>query len=204
MNHNILGIVIGGVLGVLAVVLTLHRLFRPFPKTKGPEIVSKIHPPGSGLQTTDGMEVAVSVGPKRDPLPPSNNFIALESSSKKTRISKCGHVGPRTFHLNIYGIRSVEFNAKKVECPTCITARIKKEVIQCAVCGLPIGPGEGVALYSMVGPGIRKDIATYVDGAVIGCLRWNCCPSGGFFSGHWTENGFAPIDWKKHELETTR
>ncbi|MDD5165399.1 MAG: hypothetical protein PHG25_02580 [Candidatus Pacebacteria bacterium] len=204
MSHHIPEIIIGGFLGTLLGILTLHRTFRPLSKTKSVEIVTEIHPPGSGLRSVDGTEVAISIGPKRDALPPSNEHIALESPSKKTRVSKCGHVGPKTYHLNLYGIRSIEFSAKEAECPSCLTARIKKEIIRCAVCGLPICPGEGVALYSIESPGIRKEIATIVDDAVIGCLRWSCCPSGGFFAGHWTEKGFTPIDWKEYELETTK
>ncbi|MEK7181089.1 MAG: hypothetical protein AAB738_02005 [Patescibacteria group bacterium] len=64
---------------------------------------------------------------------------------------------------------------------------------RCARCGLVILPGMAVALYGQESEGLRLDIATNIDGAIIGCMRWDCCPSGGFLAGHWSEQGFQPL-----------
>lgn len=123
-----------------------------------------------------------------DPLPESHDQIRILERSEKQRKYMCGHRGPKMFKLDVYGSHTKPFEQKD-ECPDCVLARYRKHVIKCALCGLHIVPGEGVALYSP-GPDMHQEYATRVGDSVIGCLRWDCCPSAGFFAGNWSEVGF--------------
>jgi hypothetical protein len=59
-------------------------------------------------------------------------------------------------------------------------------------------PGDGVALYGKGSTGIHESATILDDGvSAVGCLRWDCCPSGGFFAGSWTEEGFKPADFDR-------
>ena len=187
---------------VVLVLVALALLYRLFMAEKGirksdTEVVS--YGPGeSPVISADGMSIMVSVGQKRKPLPQSHDHISLTERSGSKRKYKCGHIGPKWYKLDIYGIESLEMNNKRVdECPACLVARLNRHVIRCALCGLPISPGESVALYHKDSSSVRKDVATIVDeNAAVGCLRWDCCPSGGFLAGHWSEEGFVPMDFE--------
>lgn len=123
----------------------------------------------------------------------SNNDINIKSYLRGFRKKfKCGHRSKKAL-LDVYG---VEVRTDKAYCPDCLIEYLKKEVIRCCSCRLPIFPDGPVALYSS-GP-IFKDIGTRIseDGPYMGCLRWDCCPSGGFFSGHWNGKEFVPMDWE--------
>ncbi len=142
----------------------------------------------------DGMVVSVSVG---DPtvssrLPQATDAFAIVECGRFTRTYECGHRGARWFVIDTYGLRTKKIHRKDL-CPECTLALFKKHIIRCALCGLRIAPGEGVALYSARSQDIKRDIATLVgEDSVIGCLRWDCCSSGGFFAGNWSEDGFIP------------
>jgi hypothetical protein len=69
---------------------------------------------------------------------------------------------------------------------------MKKSAIRCCLCGYGIVEGDGVALYHKNSSGINKEVATFVGDSVVGCLLWDCCPSGGFYAGNWTLDGFKP------------
>ncbi len=129
---------------------------------------------------------------------------------------KCGHLGPSKATLNIYGtimnfdvdknIKNVNgqitADSEKCPCPECCFNYYKEKSIRCALCGTGITPGDGVAIYSYktspegkeqeANPHFRMDLATKIGGNVVGCIRWDCCPSGGFFAGHWGDQGFEP------------
>lgn len=156
-------------------------------KTLEPRIVT--HEP-SKLISPDGSGVAVSVGPEKETLPPTNDHVTVERCSPSSRIYPCSHLGPEWFALNIWGLKSFEFK-KNERCAVCEIKRIKKYCIRCAVCGLPICPGDGVALYHNSSPDILPS-ATVIGDSVLGCMRWNCCPSGGFYAGNWMLDGFVP------------
>jgi hypothetical protein len=78
-------------------------------------------------------------------------------------------------------------------CPTCTIEEHEYEVIHCALCGLPIIPGDGVAIYSSDTPEVNPEFATsHKTGGVYGCMRWDCVPCGAFFAGNWMgKNGFV-------------
>ncbi len=147
------------------------------------------------IRTLLGLQVTAQAGDLADPskLPKSTDEVKVVEQADELRMYPCGHEGPASFQLSLYGELWKEMHEEK-ECPTCWIQRIKKHVIRCALCGLPIFPGEGVAVYHKSSEGLRLKIATYVGKeTVLGCMRWDCCPSGGFFGGRWTEQGFKSL-----------
>lgn len=127
----------------------------------------------------------------------------LKETSERTAIfTECGHFGARRFELKIFGQEYVynlsSDHVKMVAgketvdgtCPSCFIEQIKQAAIRCCVCGEVILPGEHVALYHKDSGAIKEELATFVEDHGVGCLRANCCPSLGFFSGTWTTNGF--------------
>jgi len=122
-------------------------------------------------------------------LPESNDKIVVTQQSNKEHMFECGHVGPKAFTINVYGLEGGEITAKEM-CPECIMSVMRARWIRCALCGLPIMSGTGVAIYGS-GEGIREDIATKTpSGDFMGCMRWDCCPSGGFYGGTWDGKQF--------------
>lgn len=122
-------------------------------------------------------------------------FFSIVSRQKKPEKSyACGHKGPPIFGLIIYGEVIKTTEKQEDYCPDCALRVLKNKTIFCCLCGLPIQPvGHPVALYDSESADVVKSKATFLDErTVIGCMRWNCCPTGGFFAGHWTEDGFKP------------
>jgi hypothetical protein len=143
------------------------------------------------LVSPNGLQVFASAGPEKRPLPTATDQIIIVENSTFQRWYPCGHRGPRWFVLDTYGERTKKIKGNE-RCSVCETARLKKYCIRCSVCGLIILPGDGVAMYHKSSPGIKLDIATKVGDSVVGCVRWDCCPSGGFLAGNWSEQGFVP------------
>lgn len=148
---------------------------------------------GKRMESPKGMRVVVAAGNVAQPelLPKAHDDIRIERLSRWNRRYRCGHRDARRFMLDVYGQR-VSMKSKKELCSTCWCAKIRQHVIRCAACGLPIFPGEGVALYAFDPELFSREKVTFVGESVIGCTRWDCCPSGGFFAGNWTESGFRP------------
>jgi hypothetical protein len=75
--------------------------------------------------------------------------------------------------------------------------RIKTvQSIPCARCGEEIHPGDAVASYRMEKAAAQEGAFRTPKGSYLGCMRMSCCPSGGFFSGHWlghNRGGFSPM-----------
>ena len=149
--------------------------------------------------TSSGFGVFVQAGDIPDPtkLPKATGEIIVVPKGWGLFQKKysCGHRGPRRFAFNAYGVE-VGYNNQEKLCPACALDLAYREIIQCSLCGLSIVPGSPVALYDASSPDLRKDGITFVGEFAIGCLRWNCCPCGGFFSGHWTRDGFEPISFE--------
>lgn len=123
---------------------------------------------------------------------PTDRFEIIPKSDKKVRY-KCGHDGWKDYVGHFFGDEmdpSKEMSKSREECPDCQIASIKPLTRRCALCGLPIMPGSPVALYGGPNAAFNKAWTTEVDGQAMGCMRWDCCPSGGFFAGHWTGEKF--------------
>jgi hypothetical protein len=146
---------------------------------------------GRGLKTPKGMGITAQAGDLAQPdkLPLSHGNMLVKEASETTRKYACGHEGPEWYVLDVYGQETVKIEKKDL-CPECKMADYKKYVIRCAACGLPIAPDQSVALYANNTEFFDQSIVTKVGDSVIGCMRWNCCPSGGFYAGNWTEEGF--------------
>lgn len=127
------------------------------------------------------------------PTPTETIEITAESTERATYA--CGHEGAATFEVSFYGEMKKPAEAyllKRERCAACMVADARAKVIRCASCGFAICPGDPVALYVDDGQ-FRKEWSTRVDNnQVMGCLRWDCCPSGGFFAGHWSAGVFKP------------
>lgn len=151
--------------------------------------------PNSRMETVSlapspqGMKVVAS-SRKAESRKTSTDEFEVSAVGFFKRRHACGHRGARKFKLMTYG-EETKWISQKERCPDCFLAYAKELIIRCALCGFPIVPGAPVVLYWHGSDPIRKD-ATRVDDHVMGCLRWDCCPSGGFFAGHWTGRGFAP------------
>lgn len=137
-----------------------------------------------------GLKVFVSAGPEQKPLPASHDDISIVEPVGKRRYA-CAHSGAKSFALDVYGEITKTIKQKE-ECPICMQARYQKHVVRCALCGLGIAPGDGVALYGADSLDVHLEWATRINNSVIGCMRWDCCPSGGFFVGNWSEAGLKP------------
>jgi hypothetical protein len=109
----------------------------------------------------------------------------------------CGHTMPAHGKISFWNcIFEEDFSGEteiEAMCADCALKHLQKHAIRCALCGRVIIPGSAVALYDKCNKYINKQAATFVDDCVIGCLYADCCPSGGFFAGHWTEKGFEPL-----------
>jgi hypothetical protein len=137
-----------------------------------------------------GLELVASSRPIQDPKFEVNEECSHQSKSLFRRRYRCGHVARRAFTVTIFGRRRRGTIHQKELCPECLIEDLKKQAIRCVRCGSTIMPGDPVSLYHHSSPGLHVEVATKVDDQTIGCLGWDCCPSGAFFAGHWTEDGF--------------
>ncbi len=124
-------------------------------------------------------------------LPEPEEVCRVVAESEKIVRFVCGHDGPAEFAVSFWGEAmrpKPDILAKREKCGECVLAAFRPKLIRCALCGFAIGPGDGVAHYSDDSQ-FRKEWKTVVENSgqkyVIGCLRWDCCPSGGFFVGNW-------------------
>jgi hypothetical protein len=162
---------------------------------------SVLRVPGGRLRIVASAENEASARYRTEhPLPASIDKIELVEYGSKVRQFPCGHGGTASFKLKIYSDELTAELGNRDWCPDCFLAKAKRHAIRCALCGLSIVPGQAIALYPSEegeAAGIRFDISTRVDDCVIGCMRWLCYPSGGFFAGHWSENGFKAYEFKQ-------
>lgn len=140
--------------------------------------------------------VASTQEPK--PMPTPTDTCTVENKMGQEVEYKCGHRHAERYVLSLFGeiieFKDVSF-AKRELCADCNLARLRLGLIRCVICGFAIWPGDPVAVYADSRK-FKKEWKTTVSkdkkDRVIGCMRWECCPSGGFFSGHWMGNHFAP------------
>jgi hypothetical protein len=168
----------------------------------------------AGIVSADGFGIIASVGGEK--LVRQNHFkenaeIKFNALTRKDIFfEECKHMGPRKFEFRTWDGEKHGFEvpagkisgvirkvvAAGTECPECYFEMMKKHTIRCCLCGGSIMPGEGVAIYDPRSEGV-SETATLHEGAALGCLRMSCCPSGGFFAGHWSEEGFKAADFDK-------
>ena len=112
----------------------------------------------------------------------------LSRCSWRRRHYACGHRGPLQFQVNIFE-RESQWIKQRELCPECFLVEEQKRFIRCCLCGEGIAPGEPVALYCADSLELQHEHATLVGSSAVGCLGWDCCPSGAFFAGHWDGTG---------------
>lgn len=140
------------------------------------------------MTQSDGsvLQVVASSRTECRPLPEPVATLAIVWEGWWCRNYACGHRGPRAFKVNVFGAVSRRIR-QRARCPDCFLEHEAKRTAKCACCGLPIMHGDPVALYVPVPAMKYLAGASQVDGAVVGCLRWDCAPTGGFFAGHWID-----------------
>ncbi len=138
--------------------------------------------------------VMVASTQEPEAMPPSTDTCLITDQAGPEVDYECGHRHHERFIINIFGEPielTPEAYAKRERCAQCRLKLIKESTIRCAECGFGIRSGQPVALYSA--DSVCSAWATYVGERkqiVIGCMRWDCCPSGCFFAGHWMGNHF--------------
>lgn len=121
----------------------------------------------------------------------TDEFVVVNVSPEEVDYT-CGHRFARSFAHNLYGqVYDIDDKllASRRHCGACLLEMTRAKVIRCALCGRVILPGDGVAVYDD-DPGFNRAWVTSLSGAttptVIGCIRMDCCPSGGFYAGNWS------------------
>lgn len=104
----------------------------------------------------------------------------------------CGHTDFGYFEMSVYG----NVCTPKGEMPRHLCRQCSREAVRhnqrCSQCGSPISIGDPIVLYPEANP-LRTWHAAYVEinghRQYLGCLDWDCCPSGGLLAGHLTRDG---------------
>lgn len=136
-------------------------------------------------QTPEGLRIAGTTA-EPEPLPESTGRIAVEKEEGESTKHACGHTAPRCVSIHCFGASLTLSDEAPDKCSVCHMEDLKKVVIRCGSCGLPILPGDGIALYGDNQKHFKDRTRITLHGkSVIGCMRWNCCPSGGFYAGIW-------------------
>lgn len=146
------------------------------------------------LSTPKGLFVSATSKPINQNMSANatDELLVIDKAKWRSRNYSCGHKDARWFRINVHGSESEKIKDNKL-CSYCFIEDIKQHLIRCPVCGFGILPGDPVALYDLVGIDRRMNNIKIIQGkSVLGCLRRNCCPTGGFFAGHWTRSGFKP------------
>lgn len=130
-------------------------------------------------------------------MPPPSDTCTVENKTGQEIEYNCGHRCAKQFTISLFG-ESLEpsdaGHAQSELCAECLLAKLRPSIIRCALCGFGIMPGDRVAAYADNGKFKKEWKTTIGDGekkGVIGCMRWECCPSGGFFAGHWMGDHFV-------------
>lgn len=162
--------------------------------------ISKLFSRKQPSQKQSGLVLVASTRKPR-PMPTPTDTCTVENKNGEEVEYECGHRHAERFTVNIFG-EPITFTdagyAIRELCAECFLARLRTGLIRCALCGFPIMPGDPVAVYGNNKKLFKKEWMTTVgegkdeDKGVIGCLRWDCCPSGGFFSGHWMGDHYVP------------
>jgi len=123
--------------------------------------------------------------------------VRIINAHERRHTYKCGHEDSIYFEISVFGsvLGMKQESFQTDECGACTLKSTGLDTsIRCCMCGHPIMPGDGIALYSGFNKPDKQAWKTpYVmvanEKRWIGCLNMNCCPSGGFFGGHFTKDG---------------
>ena len=163
-------------------------------------------PSDEGIVSPEGLTPVISVGGgsgERELFWDASCELR-EVPSDSLLFLKCGHRASPQITISVWGNERrlklfegsiEEIGGEKVvesDCPVCAFNRLKQHSIRCCLCGYGIVPGDGVVLYHRSSRSINQAAATFAGDSAIGCMLWDCCPSGAFFAGHWSETGFKP------------
>jgi len=77
------------------------------------------------------------------------------------------------------------------ECDACRFEKLFVSTILCVRCRCPIMYGDPVSVYmpSILPEDFDDSYTAHVKGGFIGCMGGYCCPTGGFYAGHWNGDG---------------
>jgi hypothetical protein len=142
------------------------------------------------------MELVASVGGPEEKPPECTDVLAAFALSDTKVKYACGHEYADKFGHDFYGEKCEVLEttlARRDLCGECMLDQVRPYIIRCAACGFSIWPDEPVAVYGNNGS-FKKERCTTTSGGggVLGCMRMNCCPSGGFFAGRWNGQTLVP------------
>ncbi|MBI4437612.1 hypothetical protein HY631_01535 [Candidatus Uhrbacteria bacterium] len=142
--------------------------------------------------------------------PPSLTFtvVPLDDGQPSFKAG-CGHTIWRMERLVLHGKTVCKSNPNFSALPTgpdgyraiiapkqCILCQFAEPfaaAIECACCHHVIFRGDPVSAYFFTGEtppkGFDEARATRTRNGFVGCMGWECCPTSGFFAGHWTTEG---------------
>lgn len=196
----------------LSNLFSFGRSRRPAPEAQPLCVAVDNTAHAEGIVSADGFGVICAVGGKKLVRP--NHFAEVGetvfrslSAHDDIYFPQCGHFGPQKFEVTLWGNEQHGYElpakfisgvikktaAKDFLCPRCHFERMKDGAIRCCLCGGSILPDDGIALYAATSAGVHET-ATIIDGSAVGCLRMDCCPSGGFYAGTWSGESIIPIN----------
>ena len=123
----------------------------------------------------------------------THNFLGF----KKRRIKfGCGHTDYPLNYLEVADTNTKIWTTSKKRCPACYQSFIIKHSTVCAECGHMVTPGDQVACpdYDLVKKQglIPSDLPPAYKSFAM--AHAGCAPAGAI-SGHWTSEGYRPINW---------
>jgi hypothetical protein len=154
------------------------------------------------VPSTDGLVVIATSRPEPSPIIPeqdpaivdwvetgaqNNPWWRFWRRPNPSRVYGCGHTGPRHFVLRIWGREiGVAPKAAGKHCPDCSLKELQSQSFRCCLCSLAVIPGNPVAVYDAGSIQPKGFEFKVIEGYALGCMDWNCCPTGGFYGGNWT------------------
>lgn len=159
-----------------------------------PALTSQSRPAPLEVQVID-LENVKSVIPIAGP---PVEYHAVADEGTPYAVAACGHPQWHKATLYLGTTRLTSLTQERVlthrqlpgPCFDCLSTEIRKGMAACTFCGHPIMVGDAVALYHCeLNPEQLARAAIDPEGNYLGCLRMDCCPSGGFMAGLWNGSG---------------
>lgn len=112
--------------------------------------------------STGGLKAVALFGdfdPSR--LPKASPDITVVKQKGKKVTAQCGHIARTEVHYNLYGVLTKGDGAR--HCPECGIKELERITIRCALCELPILPGDAVSIYDSDGQSLKLEHAYRLD-----------------------------------------